>query len=171
MNNVNMANMNPMGGGPVGAPMSMMGNGAGAGPAGPRQQSSSDQRTLLNTYIYEYFLRNDMYDCARAMINSDPPININVNKDSPNRRRGENGLGGDRDSMDTDSKEDLDSKRPDDLPAPNVPTPPESCFLYEWFAMFWDVFHAQRGKGNNAVLQYVNHTQVGPPGRSDDEAC
>ncbi|KAF6839014.1 SOM1 protein [Colletotrichum plurivorum] len=164
--NPNMANMNPMGG-PVGAPVPMMNNGAvvAAQVPGPRQMPvpTESQRTLLNTYIYEYFLRNQMFDCARSLVNGDHQIN--VTKDGSNRRRDENGnlLGnglGD-DPMDTDSKDDIDAKLPDDLPAPKLPMPAsESSFLYEWFCLFWDIFNAQRTKGGSGpVNQYVSHTQ------------
>jgi hypothetical protein len=153
MNNVSMGGMNAMGG-PVGGGMPMMNNGA----AGVRQpMPANDNRSQLNTYIYEYFLRNGMYDCARSLLNSDQPMN--VIKDSPGRRRDENG--GDE-GADGDSKDDIDSKRPADLPEPNLPKEcPESCFLYEWWCLFWDMFNAQRGKGDGRnVLQYVTHTQV-----------
>ncbi|KAK2001565.1 hypothetical protein LX36DRAFT_338811 [Colletotrichum falcatum] len=164
--NPNLANMNPMGG-PVGAPVPMMNNGAVAPQVagGPRQMPvpTESQRTLLNTYIYEYFLRHQMFDCARTLLNGDNQVN--VMKDGSNRRRDENGnlLGnglGD-DPMDTDSKDDIDAKLPDDLPAPKLPMPAsESSFLYEWFCLFWDIFHAQRTKGGNGpVNQYVSHTQ------------
>ncbi|TPX08085.1 uncharacterized protein E0L32_010285 [Thyridium curvatum] len=164
MNNINMANMQAMGG-PVGNPMAMMNNGAMVPQGGPRQQlqSNDSNRALLNTYIYEYFLRYGMYDCARAMLSSDQQIK--VHKDSPGGRRDENGNvignGVGDDAMDTDSKDDID-KRPDDLPAPNIPTPAaDSCFLYDWFCLFWDIFNAQKGgKGaSNQVNQYVNHAQ------------
>lgn len=166
--NPNLANMNAMGGGPVGAPVPMMNNGAVAPQVagGPRQMTmpTESQRTLLNTYIYEYFLRHQMFDCARSLLNGDHQVN--VMKDGANRRRDENGnligngLGDD--PMDTDSKDDIDAKLPDDLPAPKLPMPAsESSFLYEWFCLFWDIFHAQRTKGGNGpVNQYVSHTQV-----------
>lgn len=157
-----MVNMNM--GGPVGAPMPMMNNGGVVPPGAQRQlQVNENNRTLLNTYIYEYFLRYGMYDAARAILNSDSQVK--VLKDSPNGRRDENGNllgnGAGDDPMDTDSKEDMESKRPEDLPAPNVPMPlPDSCFLYEWFCLFWDMFNAQKGKGGSGqVNQYVSHTQ------------
>ncbi|KAJ2971922.1 hypothetical protein NQ176_g7452 [Zarea fungicola] len=156
--NAAMANMNPMGG-PVGsAPMPMMNNGAvnpQAG-AGVRQQQLNDsQRVVLNTYIYEYFLRYGMYDCARALLVSEQPLNV---KDK--NGNAVNGAGDD--AMDTDSKDDLDSKTPEDLPAPKLPMPAsDTSFLYEWFCLFWDIYNAQRGKSsaNGAVGQYVLHTQ------------
>ncbi|KAH9885722.1 hypothetical protein F4778DRAFT_501596 [Xylariomycetidae sp. FL2044] len=163
MNNVNMANM-PMAGGPVGAPMQIMSN-----PVGPNVQQiqvpdqGRNNKSNLNTYIYDYFLREGMFDCARAMLNSE--TSIHVIKNSPGSRRDENGnvLGngvGD-DPMDTDSKDEIDSKRPADLPMPGVPNSAEGCFLYEWFCLFWDMLSAQRNKpGNNPqVSQYVSHTQ------------
>ncbi len=162
-NMANMASMNAMGG-PVGGPMAMANNNGVLPPqagGGPRQLQLDSSRTLLNTYIYEYFMRYKMYDAARAVWNNDP--NINVKKEDERRDRNGsligNGLGDD--PMDTDSKDGLDQK-PDDLPNPNVPTPvPDSCFLYEWFCLFWDVFNSQKGKGSSLqVNQYVSHTQV-----------
>lgn len=164
MNNMNMASMGAMGG-PVGVPMAMMNNGTMPPQQHPRQmQMNNEHRSTLNTYIYEYFLRSGMYECARALVHSDS--SVNVKKDSPGGRSGENGHMGNGlgdDPNDNDSKDDMDSKRPDDLPAPNVPVPyPDSCFLYEWFCLFWDMMSAQKGKGGNAqVNQYVAHTQVG----------
>jgi len=163
MNNINMANM-PMGNIPMagvpasGGPVAMMNNALAAGQA----QRPENNRATLNTYIYDYFLREGMYDCARAMLHSDQALN--VHKSSPRRDENGNTVGngmGD-DAMDTDSKDDIDSKRPADLPAPNVPDGGDSCFLYEWFCLFWDMLSAQRHKGGVSpqVTQYVNHTQV-----------
>lgn len=162
--NVNMGNMNPMGG-PVGsAPVPMMNNGAvnpqGAAPGGaPRQQQLNDnQRGVLNTYIYEYFIRYGMYDCARSLLQSDQQVN--VHKDGTKGGNAVNGAGDD--PMDTDSKDDLDAKLPEDLPPPKLPMPAsDTSFLYEWFCLFWDIYNAQRQKsGNPQVNQYVSHTQV-----------
>ncbi|OAR02455.1 hypothetical protein LLEC1_00937 [Akanthomyces lecanii] len=157
--NAAMANMNPMGG-PVGsAPMPMMNNGAvnpqGAA-AAPRQQLNDNQRGVLNTYIYEYFLRYGMFDCARSLLASDQQVNV---KDAKNGNA-VNGAGDD--TMDTDSKDDIDSKTPEDLPAPKLPMPAsDTSFLYEWFCLFWDIYNAQRQKGNSngTIQQYVMHTQ------------
>lgn len=158
-----MPTMNAMGG-PVGPPMTMMNNGPLVQqPPLPNQIQLNDGRTLLNTYIYDYFIRNNMFDCARAVYGADP--HIKVIKDSPGKHRDENGnlLGnGVGDAMDTDTKDAMDQKRPDDLPAPNLPTPvPDSCFLYDWFCLFWDMFNSQKGKGSSGQInQYVQHTQV-----------
>ncbi|KAF5000486.1 hypothetical protein FDECE_11208 [Fusarium decemcellulare] len=161
--------MNPMGGPVGGAPMPMMNNGvnpqaaaAAAAAASRQNQANENQRSILNTYIYEYFIRMGMFDCARSLLSSDQQVN--VHKDGANRRRDENGNvinGVGDDPMDTDSKDDIDAKLPDDLPPPKLPMPAsDTSFLYEWFSVFWDIYYAQRAKsGNNTINQYVAHTQ------------
>ncbi|KFA67139.1 hypothetical protein S40285_07292 [Stachybotrys chlorohalonatus IBT 40285] len=168
-----MANMNPMGGPVGGAPVPMMNNGninpqaanaanPGANASAPRQQPSLDQRSIFNTYIYEYYLRYGMYDCARALLASEAPVYV-ADRDATARRRDENGNainGAGDDPMDTDSKEDLDSKLPEDLPSPKLPMATSESFLYEWFCIFWDIYTAQRTKGSTGMVsQYVAHTQ------------
>lgn len=169
--NVGAANMNPMGGPVGGAPMPMMNNIAAnpqaiaAAAAARQQQINDNQRGVLNTYIYEYFIRYGMYDCARSLLSSDQQVN--VAKDGANRRRDEGGnaINGADDPMETDSKDDLDGKLPDDLPPPKLPMPAsDTSFLYEWFCLFWDIYNAQRAKGGNGTVnQYVSHTQVRCP--------
>lgn len=162
MNNVGMANMNAMAG-PVGGPMPMAMNNGAMPPAQqmPQQQQQQQQtqahRTMLNTYIYDYFIKEGLYDVARSMLSNEQNINI-LQKDSPGRR--ENGVDGD--VMDTDSKDDV-NKRPDDLPAANIPISSDSCFLYEWFGLFWEMLNGHRLKpgSNNQVQSYISHTQVG----------
>lgn len=158
--NVNMANMNPMGG-PVG-PVPMMNNGqvsaaaAAAAASARQQQQVTDQRGALNTYIYEYFIRQGMYDCARSLLSSDQPVNVNKEGAKGSQV---NGVGDD--SMDQDTKSDLDTKLPEDLPPPKLPMSSDTSFLYEWFCLFWDIYNAQRSKGGNGnIVQYVAHTQV-----------
>ncbi|CEJ90235.1 Putative Protein F37C4.5 [[Torrubiella] hemipterigena] len=160
--NATMAAMNPMGGPVGGAPMAMMNPGAmnpqaaaAANAAAARQQQLNDnQRGVLNTYIYDYFIRYGMFDCARSLLSSDQQVN--VHKDGKN---GANGLGDD--AMDTDSKDDIDSKLPEDLPPPKLPmVASDTSFLHEWFYLFWDIYTAQRAKGGNGTVnQYVAHTQ------------
>ena len=164
--NVNMGNM----GGPVGAtPMPMMNNvQAPQQQGGPRQHApiNENTRTLLNTYIYEYFIRFGMNDCARTLLQGDHQVH--VVRDGANRRRDENGNiignGAGGDAMDTDNKDDMDGKLPEDLPAPKLPkTAENTSFLHEWFCLFWDMYSAQRKPGNTPAHQYVNHTVVGLP--------
>ncbi|KAI9825646.1 MAG: hypothetical protein M1832_000990 [Thelocarpon impressellum] len=151
-------------GGPVGG-FQMMNNGlAGTARNSPQQQ---DPKTQLNTYIYDYFIKNELYDCARALIQSD--VSLDVSKASPGRRRDADGNplhnGVEDNSMEGDSKDDLDTKRPDDLPMPGVPAgQPQNSFLQDWWVLFWDIWVAQRkkpkpGEGGPA-MHYVQHTQA-----------
>ena len=147
---MNMAGMNAAGGPVGGAPM--MAN-------GPAVMTPQDNKLLLNTYIYDYFLKNHHYDLARAIISSDIPINSK--QESPNRRD----VNGVADGMDADNKDDVD-KRPLDLPAASIPdsaNSAENSFLLDWWGQFWDVFSAHRNKpvkqGSGAV-QYLQHQRV-----------
>lgn len=143
MNNVNMAGMNMASTGG----MPMMNNGA---PGRPALGPEGDKRTLLNTYIYDYFIRMEMFDCARALCQADTTIKMIKSEHS-----GEN-------AEDQSMKEE-DNKRPADLPRVDLPREcPESCFLLEWWGLFWDMFNASRSKTGTAsnIVQYVKHTQV-----------
>jgi hypothetical protein len=151
--------------GPVDGGKPMMSSVApGGGITRPPMAANENQRQQLNTYIYEYFVRNGMFDCARSLLNSEKPLTLI--KESPGKCQNNNGNdmgnGTGDDGGDADSKDDLESKRPDDLPVPDVPREyPESCLLYEWWCLFWNMFNAQCGKGDGRnVLQYVNHTYV-----------
>ncbi|KAI9719269.1 MAG: hypothetical protein M1812_003599 [Candelaria pacifica] len=152
--------------------MPMMNNGVGGVPR-ESQGSAHEGKQRLNTHIYDYFIKNELYDCARAMIQSDCPINtLPSTKTSPGRRRDGEVNGIDENGMDTDSKDDVLSKRPEDLPVPNTPQDiPEGSFLYDWWCLFWDVFSAQRtkkpkpgeplpGGQGGLAMQYVQHTQA-----------
>ena len=124
----------------------------------PRQGSEdeSEFEPRLNAYIYDYFIRNENWECARALMNS------NASFHPPLRRDGDaNGV--DDNTMQTDSKDDLDSKRPDGLPPTSIQSEVQGpSFLLEWFALFWEVYLAQRKlpKATQQASQYVQHTQV-----------
>jgi hypothetical protein len=143
----NMVTMNAGGGGPVGAPM--VNNVANTA----RQQQSLEDQQRLNTYIYDYICKNGHYDLARQFINKNQ---IKVSPGKP-----QNG----HDEMDTDSKDDF-SKRPDDLPWPEIAAhPSDQAFLYDWWCQFWDIFGASRTsrsqvpKGTTAE-SYLQHNTV-----------
>ncbi len=168
MNHMSMAGM-PAVGGPVGG-MPMMNNGIGLGASRANGNPQDTWRMYLNTYIYDYFIKNELYDCARAFLASDVPINTSPpTKLSPGRRRDGDVNGVDESTMDTDAKDDLHSKRPDDLPIPSVPPDcPDNSFLFDWWCVFWDTFGAQRNKKPKPgeagpAFQYVQHTQVWLP--------
>lgn len=151
-----MASMSAMGGA-VGGGLPIMNNGL---PGGGQRAMPNDnqQRMLLNTYIYEYFLRNEMWECAKAIMSSEQPINLKSRRRDANGNMVDNGVS--PEGVDGDSKDDMDPKRPVDLPAPILPKETPG-FLYEWWCLFWDMFNAQRGKNDNrSVVQYLTHTQV-----------
>lgn len=133
-------------------------NGTGSR-TGNDQDRDADCEAKMNTYIYDYFLKHEQFDCARAIVRSD--LKVNYSTKNPNRNRDVNGI--DENSMDTDSKDNLESKRPDDLPSPEIGGLNQSTsFLLDWFSLFWDVFFAQRkdSKASGQAMQYVQHTQV-----------
>lgn len=152
MTQMNMAAVNGAGGG-----MPMMNNGVnGATPRLGNEEEEPDYVARLNTYIYDYFVKHQRYDCAKAMLKADMPVRTQAK-----RRDGDiNGAG----HMHADSKDDLESKIPDDVPLAGVPHDPQgACFLLEWFSLFWDVFFAHQKRAPPAsaqAMQYVARTQV-----------
>ena len=150
-----MAGMN--GGNGVMAGMPLMNNGLnGATPRPSSEQDDPEYEARLNAYIYDYFLRNENWDCARALVSSGVQM-------APSLRRDGDVNGTDDNAMQTDPKDDMDSKRPEDLPPPSVASDGQGAsFLLEWFALFWDVYFAQRknSKATQQATQYVQHTQV-----------
>ena len=154
---MNLNGMNP-------GTMAAMNNTNGATPRnGPGSESEIDFKTKLNTYIYDYFLRNEQWDLARAL-QKNMSISSIPNQKGANMRP--NGL--DENSMDTDSKDDLEQKKPSDLPWPtNLPQmSTDNSFLLDWFTLFWEAFFAQRpgqhrAKVGQTIIQYMDYTRVG----------
>ncbi|KAI4208241.1 MAG: hypothetical protein LQ346_000121 [Caloplaca aetnensis] len=144
-----MAAVNGAGGG-----MPMMNNGAnGATPRPGNEEEEPNFEARLNTYIYDYFVKTQRFECAKAMLND----GMQVRTKRPNSDV--NGAG----NMHVDSKDDLDSKIPDELPLAAVPTDPQGAsFLLEWFGLFWDVYFAHQRRSPPAsqpAMQYVQRTQ------------
>lgn len=148
-----MAGMN--GGNGVMAGVPMMNNGMNGVTPRPGGEQDDDYDSRLHAYIYDYFVKNQQWECARALCNSGVPF-------TPPLRQNNDLNGADDNAMQTDAKDDPDSKRPDDLPPPSVQSDGQGAFLLEWFGLFWDVFHAQRKhlKASQHASQYVQHTQV-----------
>lgn len=161
---MNIAGMNPAVGGPVGGGTIMMMNN-GNHPPTASSSSHSDLKRRLDTYIYDYFLKNGHHEHARALFR-DESIKLNTHphtKPSPSRRRDAEMNGIDENAMDTDSKDDV-NKIPDDLPKPDVPDNAQSGFLYDWFGLFFDIYGASRNKkpdDSSTAAQYLQQTQVG----------
>ncbi|KAF2150759.1 hypothetical protein K461DRAFT_270159 [Myriangium duriaei CBS 260.36] len=135
-------------GGPVGAQQIPNAGTPGSIPAG----NGSDNKRRLHTYIYDYFLKNEMFDLARALFKE---VDIDTSdKPSPNRKD----VNGAPDGMDTDTKGDIPN-RPADLPRAAVPGEVDSSFLLDWWMQFWDCWSASRTAKNSPAKQYLQHVQ------------
>ncbi|KAK6522525.1 hypothetical protein TWF281_001968 [Arthrobotrys megalospora] len=137
------------------------------------------ERSLLNTYIYDYFIRHDMFDSARAIlqeaeVSTEP--GTSVRRGSPSRRSQKhdpdgNLINGIDDSMDSDRKDDEGSERGADLPLPKVPQDSSGgSFLYDWWSLFWDIFGARTGKAvSGPAMTYVGQVQVQAKSREQQQ--
>lgn len=132
-------------GGPVG------GGGANVGTPSSGADGGGGINSIkrLNTAIYDYLLRNSMYDVARGFLKQ-MEIDVDVKK-SPNQRAQPNGVGDD--GMDLDFVAEI-KNRPDDLPAPLQLG--DGPFLQDWWCQFWEIFQGHRGKATNGkLIQYI----------------
>lgn len=91
---------------------------------------AKSDKELLNAYIYDYLLKHNMLDSARTF-GAEAKVVPNVKKE--------------------DDKE---------LPKPLIPIDAPQGFLYEWWALFWDIYSARGSKGGGSVpaQQYVQGT-------------
>jgi hypothetical protein len=143
---VGMNTMNANPGGPVdGTPM--MGQRQHPAP----KQDPSDPRNQLNTYIYDYFVRNGFNKLAKHMIDCEITLNLQGGKPSPGNRN-VNGVNA------------VDGENRNELPEPNLPQGQavDNSFLMDWWCQFWDVFSASRGKGGGSAkgVHYAQHARV-----------
>lgn len=156
MNQMNMSGFNAGNGALGNMPMPNHGPN-GVGGRMPDDHEDINYESKLNSYIYGYFCTKGKWDLARSLKDSglefDPPLqNDNAN--------------GANDGMQTDSKDGIDLKRPDDLPeVQNLDDRQGGSFLSSWFALFWDIFAAQRkySRASANANQYVTQTQVRAP--------
>ncbi|KAG7404127.1 Transcriptional activator somA [Fusarium oxysporum f. sp. rapae] len=118
-----------------------------------------NKRTQLNTYIYEYFLHNGMFQCAQSILKADS--DVKVQRHSTGSDRNDKGLRLKNALRNKTIDTRLDSTHSNVLPAPNIPNlSPDSCFLYEWFCLFWDMFNAQKNEdGRIEAYQYACNIQ------------
>lgn len=149
-------------GGPVGAPN--MNNG--------QPPQVPNEKTMLNTYIYDYFLKHHMYDCAQAILREGEVMTNGSRRTSPSRRPQKHDADGNimTNGMD-DSMENSDGSGPrktedgedakQEFPLPNVQGCPQGCFLFDWWVLFWDIFGVRTNKhGTIQAAQYLQTTQV-----------
>ena len=153
MNQMNMGGFNAGNGALGNMPMPNHGPN-GVGGRMPDDHEDTNYEAKLNAYIYNYFLVKGKWDLARSLKDSGVEFEPRLINDNAN---------GANDSMQTDSKDGIDVKRPDDLPDLHQLSDGQGgSFLESWFALFWDIFSAQR-KSHRAsanAMQYVQQTQV-----------
>ncbi|KAH7080106.1 hypothetical protein BKA63DRAFT_234945 [Paraphoma chrysanthemicola] len=132
-------------GGPDGTPV--MGN-----MPHPNKRMSTDPREQLNTYIYDYFIRNSHFELARSMLDAQLKMSTGPpQKTSPKNR--------------TNGIEPMDdgSRGGDDLPTPLLPQNQmaDNSFLLDWWVQFWDIYQATKNRGNGPSkgAQYIQHTR------------
>lgn len=152
--------------------ISMPGAGTPAGMdhAAALPRAGSSERQVLNTYIYDYFIKNDMMDCAKALLKnptSEVQFDGNYRHSPSNRPKQETDMNGvDDDAMDSgDGRENgEDAKNIKDLPPAKVP-PHQGSFLLEWWCCFMDIYWARNknSQASNAATAYVNNAQVRVP--------
>ncbi|WPH05033.1 transcriptional activator soma [Acrodontium crateriforme] len=154
MSNQQQMNMGAMGGPVGGGAAGQMNMGT---PNSSGGVSNGDPLKRLNTAIYDYLLRNSLYDVARLFSKS---VDIETDtKKSPNQRGGQlNGL----DDMDIDK---AIQDRPDDLPLPQQLG--DGPFLQDWWCQFWEIYHGQRSKGKPTTLAYIGAQRQGQKARTN----
>ncbi|KAF1354433.1 hypothetical protein EJ07DRAFT_133008 [Lizonia empirigonia] len=137
------ANGGPVNGTPIMANMSM--------PVPPPARPVMDPREQLNTYIYDYFLRNNHNRLARAMVECDMKMSTSPpQKPSPSSKP--NGI----DAIDDDSSSGL--------PLPLLPKNQmaDNSFLLDWWVQFWDIYQATKDRSGTPSkgAQYITHTRA-----------
>lgn len=149
-------NMGAMGG-PVGGAQPPQQQAAGTPTNGGAMNANDTADTIkrLNTYIYDYFLRNQHYDIARAMHQSGS-LELYTQKQSPGQRQNQpNGI------------DDTDADRPKDLPEPALMNT-EGPFLQDWWFQFWDIYNSRRNVGGKpSTLGYLTAQRAGQKQRGN----
>ena len=133
MSQMNMPNMNV--GNPSMGSISMAKNMPnGALPKQGIDQDSEEADSKLNNWIYGYFLQREQWDLARSLKSSGLTF-------SPALTNSEEEMNG----VTEDSKNGISEKKPHDLPiAKSALDENGGSLLQGWFALFWDMFSAQR---------------------------
>ena len=144
---MNMAAM----GGPVGGPQ--MNAGTPVNSSDLSSQAGAVKK--LNTAIYDYLLRNQLFDLARGFHAKMDIEQRPEGKQSPSQRGQQaNGV---EDGMDIDSKDINIPNKPNDMPLGAV----DPDFLKDWWCMFWELWSGHRKKGAPVNTQaYINAQRV-----------
>jgi hypothetical protein len=103
-----------------------------------------------------------MFDCAQAILKADS--DVKVQRHGPRSPRDNEHCRLKNAFYNESISIGSDFKRAEQLPVPNVPNlSPESCFLYEWFCLFWTISNAQKHVyGRTEANQHASHMQVSP---------
>lgn len=141
---MNMAAMGgPVGGGPAaGARMNV---GTPSNDTSPEVLSKK-----LNTAIYDYLLRNELYDIARSFQDQMPIETKADEKDSPKMNGVDDGT--------DDARDQAILKRPPGLPLPNNML--SGPFLQDWWCQFWEIYHGIRKGAKNGTQTYLNNQRM-----------
>ena len=141
-------------GGPVGGQQMNVGTPSGSGV----DASPQTIRRKLNTAIYDYLLRNSLYDVARSFLDR---MEIDKKQDSKESPKQANGVD---DSLE-DSSDLAIQNRPEGLPLPHNMS--EGPFLQDWWYQFWEIHHGYRAKGNPKpnTLTYIGQQRLAQKGR------
>ena len=151
---MNMAAMGgPVGGGAGGAQMNV-----GTPSNATLDVSPQYMQKKLNTAIYDYLLRNSLYDIARSFSKAMTIDTKDDTKESPSQRGGQQPNG-----VDEGTDDEGILKRPSDLPLPhNLSGGP---FLQDWWCQFWELWHGLRGRGKNGLNSYVANQRMAQKNR------
>lgn len=149
-------NMGGMGGPVGGAPPPQQNAGTPTNGGGLNANDTAETVKRLNTYIYDYFLRNQHYEIARAMHQSNTMEIFTQPKQSPNQRQNQpNGI------------DDMDTDRPKDLPDPGLQNT-EGPFLQDWWFQFWDIYNGRRNNpSKQSTMGYLTAQRAGQKQRGN----
>lgn len=145
---MNMAGM----GGPVGGPQVNAGTPSNSGD--PISHVITVKK--LNTAIYDYLLRNQLFDLARNFHSKMDIEQKTDGKPSPNQRGQQ--VNGVDDGMDTDSRDPPIPNKPSDMPLGAI----EPDFLKDWWCQFWEIWGGHRKMKNTPAQtqQYIQAQRV-----------
>ena len=151
---MNHMNMTMNGANPAVSGMPMMGDGPnGAMARQPGDGDPVEMDARLNTWIYGYLMTKEQWDTARSLKNS----GLSFSPAFGNSAHEINGAN-------EDSKANMgDSKKPSDLPAPTMALDSDGgSLLAGWFAVFWDLYAAQKRKtaASNLSAKLMDQNRV-----------
>lgn len=166
--------MSGMAGGPVGGPtpqqqqQQQMNAGTPSSGGGGGDGTGMNAIKRLNTAIYDYLLRNGLYDIARAFVNKVDVETESEVKKSPSSRQGgsssQSQVNGSSALEDGMMEIDELKNKPNDLPTPVQLG--DGPFLQDWWCQFWEIHQGYRGKGKQEVMRYIGAQRTAQKART-----